>query len=110
MVSRPTILAVDADDRALRVIEGELLERYQGSYRVACVGTVAEAEAALGRVADAGEEVALMLAGDSLDGAPGRRCQYQRSHSIGTESDGAGDSIGKQVHRGRRPFVDARRA
>jgi thioredoxin reductase (NADPH) len=72
MVSRPTILAVDADEGALRTIEGELLERYRGSYRVVCVGTVAEAEGELGRVAAVGEEVALMLAGDSLDGAPGR--------------------------------------
>ncbi len=71
MPSRPTILAVDTDEGALRAIEGELLGRYRGSYRVACVGTVAAAEAELGRAADSGDEVALMLAGGDLDGAPG---------------------------------------
>lgn len=71
-MSRPSILAVDADEGALRTTEGELLERYRASYRVVCVATVAAAEAELGRVADAGEEVALVLAGDSLAGSPGR--------------------------------------
>jgi thioredoxin reductase (NADPH) len=71
-VSRPTILAIDADEGSLRAIEGELLERYRASYRVVCVATTAAAEAELGRVADAGEEVALVLAGESLDGTPGR--------------------------------------
>jgi thioredoxin reductase (NADPH) len=71
-VSRPTILAIDADEGSLRAIEGELLERYRVSYRVVCVATAAAAEAELGRVADAGEEVALVLAGESLPGAPGR--------------------------------------
>jgi thioredoxin reductase (NADPH) len=71
-VSRPTILAIDADEGSLRAIEGELLERYRVSYRVVCVATAAAAEAELGRVADAGEEVALVLAGESLDGPPGR--------------------------------------
>jgi len=71
-VSRPTILAVEADEGSLREIEGELLERYRASYRIVCVATVAEAEAELGRVADADGEVALMLAGETLDGSPGR--------------------------------------
>ena len=30
-MSRPTILALDADERSLREIEGELLERYRAS-------------------------------------------------------------------------------
>jgi thioredoxin reductase (NADPH) len=72
-VSRPTILALDADDRSLREIEGELLERYRASYRVVCVATVAEAEAELGRVADAEGDVALVLAGEILDAARGRQ-------------------------------------
>jgi hypothetical protein len=44
-VSRPTILAIDADEGSLQDIEGELLERYRASYRVVCVTTVAAAEA-----------------------------------------------------------------
>jgi thioredoxin reductase (NADPH) len=71
-VSRPILLAVDADAKSLRAIEGELAERYQGSYRVVCVGSAPEAEAELARAAAAGEEVALTLAGESLDGSSGR--------------------------------------
>jgi thioredoxin reductase (NADPH) len=71
-VADPILLAVDADLAALAATERELTDRYGSSYRIVCVGTVAEADAELGRAADAGEDVALMLAGDSLDGTPGR--------------------------------------
>jgi thioredoxin reductase (NADPH) len=70
-VSLPVLLAVDEDQKSLGAIERELHDRYERSYRVACLGSAPEAEAELARLAHAGEEVALVLAGDSLGGAPG---------------------------------------
>jgi thioredoxin reductase (NADPH) len=70
-VSRPVILAVDENEQTLRDIEGELRDRYERNYRVVCVGSAAEAEGELDGMARAGEDVALVLAGDSLDGASG---------------------------------------
>lgn len=102
---RPVLLAVDDDESSLRRIEGELTERYERSYRVVCVGSAGEAEAELTRAASSGEEVALILAGVSLDGAPGsdllgkvrsRHPQAQRGLLIdyGSWGDGpTGDAI-----------------
>ena len=70
-MSRPVILAVDESQEALRDVEAELRDRYGRSYRVVCFGSAAEGEAELARLAEAGEEVALVLAGDTLGGAPG---------------------------------------
>lgn len=70
-MSRPVLIAVDEDEVSLRAIERELIDRYERSYRIACVGSAPAAEAELRRTADAGEDVALVLAGDSLGGAPG---------------------------------------
>lgn len=70
-MSCPVLLAVDESEKSLRDIESELRDRYERSYRVVCLGSALEAEAELARIADAGEEVALVLAGDSLGGAPG---------------------------------------
>src|SRR5690349_5104854 len=70
VVPSPVLLAVDEDEKSLRDVERELRDRYERSYRVLCLGSAPEAEAELSRMADAGEEVALVLAGDSL-GAPG---------------------------------------
>ncbi len=68
---RPVILAVDEDEKSLHEIERELSDRYARSYRIVSLGSAPEADAELARLADAGEEVALVLAGDSLAGAPG---------------------------------------
>lgn len=62
---------VDSDEDSLRAIERELVDRYERSYRIVCVGSATEAEAALVTMSDAGEDVALVLAGESLDGAAG---------------------------------------
>jgi thioredoxin reductase (NADPH) len=70
-VSRPVIIVVDVDEDSLRAVERELVDRYERTYRVVCVGTVPAAEAELSRMADDGEDVALVLAGDSLGGEPG---------------------------------------
>jgi thioredoxin reductase (NADPH) len=70
-VSHPVVFAVDDDEESLRAIERELVDRYERSYRVVCLGSAPEAEAELARSAEAGEEVALVLAGESLGGKPG---------------------------------------
>ena len=67
----PVVLAVDEDANSLSDIERELRDRYERSYRIVCVGSAAEAEAELVRIAADAEEVALVLAGESLGGAPG---------------------------------------
>jgi thioredoxin reductase (NADPH) len=70
-VARPVIIAVDADEGSLRAIEREMVERYERSYRIVCVASASEAEVELSQMAAAGEDVALVLAGKSLDGSPG---------------------------------------
>ncbi len=70
-VSLPVLIAVDENRDSLGAIERELRDRYERSYRVVCLDSVAGAEAELARIAEAGEEVALVLAGESLGGAPG---------------------------------------
>jgi thioredoxin reductase (NADPH) len=69
---RPLILAVDEDEKSLCAIERELRDRYERSYRIICLGSAPEAEAELARLAEAHEDVALVLAGESLRGATGR--------------------------------------
>src|SRR4051794_2812230 len=70
-MSNPVLLAADENEKSLGDVERELRDRYERSYRIVCVGSAPEAEAELSRLADAGEEVALVLAGDSLGSAPG---------------------------------------
>ncbi len=64
------LVAVD-EGGSLGEIERELRDRYERSYRIACFDSAAEAEAELGEMAAAGEEVAVVLGGQSLGGAPG---------------------------------------
>ena len=61
----PVLLAVDADP-GLGEIERELRARYAGGYRVICTASPDEALATLAELAEAGEEVALVLAGQWL--------------------------------------------
>jgi thioredoxin reductase (NADPH) len=70
-MSLPVILAIDRDEMSLRDIDRELSDRYERSYRIVCLGSASEAETELTRLADADEEVALVLAGESLGGTPG---------------------------------------
>jgi thioredoxin reductase (NADPH) len=81
-MSRPVILAVDEDDQSLRDIERELSDRYERSYRIVCLGSVPAAVTKLARLAGAGEEVALVLAGETLGGAPGSEflAQVRKRH------------------------------
>ncbi len=70
-MSRPVLLAVEEDETFLRDVERELRDRYERSYRIVCLGSASEAEAELDRLADAGEDLVLVLAGESLGGTPG---------------------------------------
>jgi thioredoxin reductase (NADPH) len=67
----PVLFAVEEDERALSAIERELVDRYSRSYRVVCVSSAEQAEAELGRLKEAGEDVALVLAAHSLSGSSG---------------------------------------
>jgi thioredoxin reductase (NADPH) len=62
----PAILAVDTDPAALDQVERELRDRYSGSYQVLCTSSPGEALEALTRLSQDGEEVALVLAAQSL--------------------------------------------
>lgn len=67
----PTLLAVDSDSAALGRVERELRGRYAGDYRVICTRSPDEALEVLIRLSDAGEEVALVLAGQWLSETTG---------------------------------------
>lgn len=54
---RPVLFVVDSDEDSLRAIERELVDRYERSYRIVCLGSAAEAEAELVRMSAAGEDV-----------------------------------------------------
>jgi thioredoxin reductase (NADPH) len=70
-VNGPLLVAVDDDPDLLRDVERELVNRYASDYRVRCLRSPREALATLEDLAAAGEQVALVLAGEELAGAPG---------------------------------------
>jgi thioredoxin reductase (NADPH) len=70
-MSVPVLVAVDDVPDLLRDVERELRNRYEPDYRVCCLRSAPEALAALTGLAAAGEQVALVLAGEVLSGAPG---------------------------------------
>jgi thioredoxin reductase (NADPH) len=61
-LSVPVLVAVDEDAHALREVERELVDRYSRSYRVVCVSSAEQAMVELELLADAEEDVALVLA------------------------------------------------
>jgi len=67
----PLLVAVDDDPDLLRDVERELHNRYVPDYRVCCLSSRDDALATLQDSAVAGEQVALVLAGEVLAGAPG---------------------------------------
>jgi thioredoxin reductase (NADPH) len=67
-MARPVILAVHGDPAAWGEVEDALLERYERSYRVACLASAPEARAALAEAAASDEKVALVLAAQWLGG------------------------------------------
>ena len=62
----PVLLAVDDDPDALRVVEGELRERYSRDYTVLCEGSCHAALETLERMRDEGQPVALVLSAQWL--------------------------------------------
>ncbi|WP_138735314.1 FAD-dependent oxidoreductase [Modestobacter excelsi] len=70
-MSTPVLVAVDDHPDLLRDVERELRNRYTADYRICCLSSADDALATLDRLAAAGDEVALVLAGEELAGRPG---------------------------------------
>lgn len=70
-MSVPALVAVDEDPGVLRDVERELRDRYARHYRVMCMRSSDEALGCLEELAAAGEQVALILAGQWLSGRTG---------------------------------------
>jgi thioredoxin reductase (NADPH) len=70
-MSAPVLLAVDSDPDALRDLNAALCSRYREDYRIECTGSPEDALALMERLAAAHEDVALVLAGETLDGMSG---------------------------------------
>ncbi len=70
-MARPTLVAVDEEPGALRDVERELRDRYARHYDVVCLPSAGEALGRLEALAAAGDEVALVLAGQGLTGTTG---------------------------------------
>jgi thioredoxin reductase (NADPH) len=70
-VAVPVLFAVDEDASSLREVERELVDRYARSYRIVCVSSADEAMAELQALAEANEDVALVLAAQSFEGMTG---------------------------------------
>ncbi|MET0767755.1 MAG: FAD-dependent oxidoreductase, partial [Aeromicrobium sp.] len=69
----PLLVAVDDVPAHMHDVERELRNRYEPDYRVCCLSSGKEAIAALEDLAAAGEQVALVLAAETLDGEVGTR-------------------------------------
>ena len=69
--STPVLVVVDDDPDLLRDVETELRKRYEPDYRVCALSSPDEALARLDECAAGGDDVALVLAGETLAGVPG---------------------------------------
>ncbi|MFC4692308.1 MULTISPECIES: NAD(P)/FAD-dependent oxidoreductase [Geodermatophilus] len=112
-MSGPVLIAVDDDPALLEAVGRELRSRYERDYRVQCRGSADEALALLDELAGAGEEVALVLAGETVSGAPGTellaevRGRFPHAERallvpwahVGTP--GTGDAVLEAIARGR---------
>jgi thioredoxin reductase (NADPH) len=67
--AHPVILAVDEDAAALNRVHSELSRRFGMDYRIASGNSHAAARADLRRIQAAGEDVAVVLAAQAVDGA-----------------------------------------
>lgn len=78
----PVLVAVDEDRESLGELERELGDRYSRDYRILCTHSATEALETLESLAAAGEEVALVLAGEWLSGTTGSELlgQVRRIH------------------------------
>ncbi len=70
-MSQPVLLAVDDDPDALESVATQLAQRYSHEYRVESLGNPEDALRRLQELADAGEDVALVLASSSLSSTSG---------------------------------------
>ena len=70
-MSDPVLIAVDGDEGSLRDIEATLRDRYGRDYRIECTRSPQEARALLEALATAHDDVALVVAGQWLDGMNG---------------------------------------
>jgi thioredoxin reductase (NADPH) len=70
-MAQPVLLAVDDDADALGDVERELTDRYARHYRVVCVRSARDARSQLDALAAADDEVALVLAAQTLEGTTG---------------------------------------
>jgi thioredoxin reductase (NADPH) len=113
MASAPLLVAVDDDPALMADVERELRNRYASDYRVCCLRSKDEALRSLEELAATGEQVALVLAGEVLDGAPGTEVLAEVPHLFphaqrvlligwGHLGDpGTGDAIFDAIARGR---------
>ncbi len=61
----PVLVALDEDRTSLEVLESQLTQRYSHDYRVECLGDLGLALERLTELAHGGEDLALLLAGNS---------------------------------------------
>ncbi|MGE3835999.1 MAG: FAD-dependent oxidoreductase [Acidimicrobiia bacterium] len=111
-MSEPVLVVVDADPELREMVERELRDRYGRHYGVESFGSGPEALALLERLADAGRDVALVLAGQQGDGstshelleAARRLHPHARRAALfawGEQGDpAAGDAIFEAIARG----------
>src|SRR4051794_16289495 len=75
----PVLLAVDVDRDVLNSVESQLVKRYGADYAVEALSAPERALGRLEELARSGEEVALVLAGQSLgDGGGGKILERAR--------------------------------
>ena len=101
----PVLLAVDDDAEARNAVEAELRERYSRDYRIICTPSPEAALSTLERLAQDGEEVALVLAGraarDDRQRAARRRSRRLHPHAKRGAADrrGAAGATGRPARR-----------
>ena len=79
-MSGPAVVVVDADPGALRDVERELSERYARHYRLFCLSSPLDARVQLKELAESGDDVALVLAGQDLSGMTGTELLAEAGH------------------------------
>ena len=104
----PVLVAIDDNPDLLRDVERELRDRYERHYRVICVGSDVGITC-LEDLADAGEDVALILAGQRLAGRSGAELLGEYGASIRMRSmccSSGGASRRPHDERSHRPWPD----
>lgn len=76
----PALVVVDEDPAALSDVDRELRDRYERHYRVICVSSSTDALDELKQLAEACDEVALVLAGRCLNGMTGTELLDEARH------------------------------